>query len=121
MLVVKNPPDNAGGIRDMGLHPGLGRCPLGGHGNPLQYFCLENAMDRGAWRVSVHGVTKTELTLHAHTQVFWSSLAPPLRQAVYKVRSTISPPLASPQTRLDPRMPGLQKGESGVQCWIGYI
>ena len=48
-LVVKNPPANAGDFRDVGLIPGLGRSPAGGHDNPLQYFCLENPMDRGAW------------------------------------------------------------------------
>ena len=48
-LVVKNVPANAGDIRDSGLVPGLGRCPGGGHGNPLQYSCLENPMDRGFW------------------------------------------------------------------------
>ena len=47
-LVVKNLPANAGDIRDMGLIPGLGRSSGGGHGNPLQYFRLENPMDRGA-------------------------------------------------------------------------
>jgi len=47
-LVVKNPPANAGDIRDTGSIPGLGRSPGGGHGNPLQYSCLENLMDRGA-------------------------------------------------------------------------
>ena len=49
MLVVKNLPANAGDVRDMGLFSGLGRPPGGGHGNPLQYSCLENPMDRGAW------------------------------------------------------------------------
>ena len=53
-LVVKNLPANAGDIRD-----GLGRSPGGGHGNPLQYSHLENPMDRGAWWVTVHGVTKS--------------------------------------------------------------
>ena len=48
-LVVKNLPTNAG---DVGLIHGLGRSPGGGHGNPLQYLCLENPMDRGAWRAS---------------------------------------------------------------------
>ena len=48
MLVVKNPPANAGGIRHMALIPGLGRSPAVGNGNPLQYSCLENSMDRGA-------------------------------------------------------------------------
>ena len=46
--MVKNPPVNAGDIRDEGSIPGSGRSPEGGHGNPFQYFCLENPMDRGA-------------------------------------------------------------------------
>ena len=53
--MVKNLPANAGDIRDMGSIPGLGRSPGEGHGNPLQYSCLENPMDRGAWWVTVHG------------------------------------------------------------------
>ena len=57
-LMVKNPPANAGDIRDAGLVPGSGRCPGGGHGNPLQYSCLENPMDRGALQSTVHGVTR---------------------------------------------------------------
>ena len=44
---------------DLGSIPGLGRSPGGGHGNSLQYSCLENSMDRGAWRAMVHGVTKS--------------------------------------------------------------
>ena len=44
---------------DRGLIPGLGRYPGGGHGNPLQYSCLENPMDRGAWQATVHGVSKS--------------------------------------------------------------
>ena len=59
VLVVKNPPANAGDIRDAGLIPGLGRWPGGGHGNPLQYSCLENPMDREAWQVVVHRVAKS--------------------------------------------------------------
>ena len=51
VLVVKNPPANAGEIRDMGSIPGSGRSTGGGHGNPLQYSCLENPMDRGPWWV----------------------------------------------------------------------
>ena len=50
--MVKNPPANAGDIREVGSIPELGRSPGGGHGNPLQYSCLENPMDRGAWRVT---------------------------------------------------------------------
>ena len=48
LVVVKNPPANAGDIRDMGLIPGSGRSPKGGHANPLHCSCLENLMDRGA-------------------------------------------------------------------------
>ena len=54
-LVVKNPPASAGDIRDVGLTPGSGRSPAGGHNNPLQYSCLENPMDRGAWWVQSSG------------------------------------------------------------------
>ena len=56
--MVKNLTANAGDIRDKGLTPGLGRSPEGGHGNTLQYSCLENLMDRGAWWAPVYGVTK---------------------------------------------------------------
>ena len=49
-LVVKNPPANAGALRDAGSIPRLGRAPGGGHGNPLQYSFLKNPMDRGAWQ-----------------------------------------------------------------------
>ena len=65
----KEPLANAGDIRGVGLIPGLRRSPKGGHGNPLQYSCLENPMDRGAWSATVHGVTEldtTEETEHAH-------------------------------------------------------
>ena len=61
-LVVKNPPDNAGDLRDTdtGWTPGSGRCPGGGgHGNPLQYSCLKNPMDRGAWQAMIHRVAKS--------------------------------------------------------------
>ena len=54
-LAVKNLPANAG---DTGLIPELGRSPGGGRGNPLQYSCLGNPMDRGAWQATVHGVLK---------------------------------------------------------------
>ena len=58
-LLVKNPPANAGDIWNSGLIPGLGRSPGGGHGNPLQYSCLENPLERWAWWATVHGVTKS--------------------------------------------------------------
>jgi len=62
-LVVKNPPASAGDARDIDLIPGSGRSPGGGHGNPLQYSCLENPMDRGAWQATVHGVAKSQTRL----------------------------------------------------------
>ena len=63
VLVVKNLPANVGDIRDVGWIPGLGISPGGGHGNPLQYYCLENPMDRGAWRAIVHGVAESQTRL----------------------------------------------------------
>ena len=59
VLAVKNPPANAGDARDTGLIPGSGRSPGEGHGNPLQYLCLENPMDRGAWKVTVQRVANS--------------------------------------------------------------
>ena len=71
--MVKNPPTNASDLRDTGMSPGSGRSPAGGHGNPLQYSCLENPMDGGAWRATVHRVTKesdmTEATKRMHTHI----------------------------------------------------
>ena len=57
--VVKNFPANAGDTEDMGSISGLGRSSRGGNDNPFQYSYLENAMDRGAWWVTVHGVAKS--------------------------------------------------------------
>ena len=62
-IVVKNPPANAGDIRGTGLVPGLGRCPGRGHGNLLQYSCLEKPMNRGAWQATVHRVAKSRTQL----------------------------------------------------------
>ena len=62
VLVVKNSPANAD-IRDVGSIPGSGRSPGGEHGNALQYSCLENPVDRGAWRATVHGVAKSQTRL----------------------------------------------------------
>ena len=56
MLVVKNPAANTRDTRDVGLIPGSGRSPEGGHGDPHQDSCLANPMDRGAWQATVHGV-----------------------------------------------------------------
>ena len=68
-LAVKNPPADAGGV---GPVPELGRSPGEGNGNPLQYSCLKNSMNRGAWQAAVHGVAKGQTQLsdrtHTHTQ-----------------------------------------------------
>ena len=57
--MINNLPANAGDARDESLIPGLGRSPGGGNGNLLQYSCLENSMDRGAWQAIVYGVTES--------------------------------------------------------------
>ena len=61
MLVVENLPASVGDIGDAGSVPGLGRCPGGEHGNPYQYSCLENPMDRGAWQATVHSVAQSRI------------------------------------------------------------
>ena len=58
-LVVKNLPANAGDVKDVDLIPGSGRSLAGGHGNPRQYSCLENPMDRAAWKDTVHRVARS--------------------------------------------------------------
>ena len=64
LLLVKNSPANAGDIRDVSLIPGVGRSSGGGHGNALQYSCLGNLTDQGAWWATVHS---TETTKHIYT------------------------------------------------------
>ena len=61
--MVKNPPDNAGDARDMGSITGSGRSPAGGNGNPRQFSCLENLVDRGAWKATVLGVAESQTQL----------------------------------------------------------
>ena len=61
--MVKNLPARAGNIRDMGLIPGSGRFPGGRYGNPLQDSCLENPMDRGTWKATVHRVAQSQTQL----------------------------------------------------------
>ena len=69
--MVKNPPANAG---DVGLNPGSGRSPGEGNGNPLQYSCLENLIDRGAWQATVHGLAEesdtTEVMLYTSMHIY---------------------------------------------------
>ena len=64
--MVKNLPANAGDTRDTASIPGLGRSPGVGNGNLLQYSCLENPTDKGAWQATVHGVTKSRTQLSTH-------------------------------------------------------
>ena len=77
--VVKNLPVNAGDLRAMGSIPGLGRSPGEGNGNPLQYSCLENPVDRGAWWATVYRVAQSwtrwkQLNTHAHTPLLIAGL-----------------------------------------------
>ena len=68
LLMVKKLPANAVDVREVGSIPGSGRSPGGGHGNPLQYSCLENPMDRGAWWANAHSVAESDMTSNlAHT------------------------------------------------------
>ena len=75
--MVKNPAANVGDARDVGSIPGSGRSPGGGNGNPLQYSCLENPMDREAWQDMVHRIAKSQTQLkrfskHAYNYLqFW--------------------------------------------------
>ena len=73
-LVVKNSPANAGDAGDACMIPGSGRSPEGGNDNPLQYSCLENPMDIGTWRVTVHGVTRSLIQLSTITHSVYDSL-----------------------------------------------
>ena len=69
--VIQNLPANSGDMRDPGSIPGPGRSPGWGHSNPLQYSCLENPMDRGAWQAIVHGVAKSWTRLSDWTELNW--------------------------------------------------
>ena len=75
--VVKNPPANAGDAQNAGLIPGSGRSPAGGYGNPLQYSCPENPMDRGARWATVHRAAKSRTRVSTHTT------SPPKFQVFY--------------------------------------
>ena len=96
MPVVKNRPANAGDLRDSGSIPGLGRSPGEGNGNPLQYSCLENPLDRGAWQATEH--TRT----HAFPEIIGG---PDLGDKEEKG-------LPTPQVPLSQQSPGLHPGQN---------
>ena len=76
--MVKNPPANVEDAKGMTLIPGSGRSPEVGNGNPVQYSCLENSMDRGAWKATIHGATKSQTRQSTYTRdlkrIFFLSL-----------------------------------------------
>ena len=74
-LMVKNPPASARDVGDSSFILGLGRCPGGGNGYPLQYSCLENPMDRGAWWAAVHRVTENWMQLSQCSQTQLTSMS----------------------------------------------
>ena len=82
VLVVKNPPANAGDIGEEGLIPESGRSPGGGNGNPLQYSYLENPMDKGAWQAAVHRVTQSGI------QLKWFSTHAGALEEVFRLQPT---------------------------------
>ena len=87
--MVKNLPATARDTRDVGLIPGWGRFPGGGNENPLQCSCLGNSMDRGAWRATVHGATKSQTQLSMHTHGFLSALRECTLPVVFRVSSAL--------------------------------
>ena len=82
---VKNLPANAGDTRDVGSVPGSGRSPGGGHGNPVQYSCLENPINRGAWGATVRRVAELNMTEYAHMQL-WDSYFISLNFSVFYIK-----------------------------------
>ena len=70
--VVKNMPAMAGDIGGVDSIPGSGRSPIGGNGNPLQYSCLKNPMDRGTWWATVHGVAEPDMTKRLSTHTLYA-------------------------------------------------
>ena len=99
MIGVKNLLVNAGDIRDVGSIPGLGRSPGGGHGNSLQYSCLENPMDRGAWWATVHGAAQSQTRLK-QLSMHTDSVASLSISSVYKEGTVVN----EDQTKLETKI-----------------
>ena len=101
-LVVKNLLANAGDTRDTGSIPGSKISPGVGNGNPLQYSCLENSMDRGNWRATIHGTAKS-LSTHTHAHTHTPSVPTHWCKFVYR-KHAVWHPVAILNVRL-PKVP----------------
>ena len=101
MLMVKNPPANAEDIRDAGSIPGLVRSPGRGHGNPLQCSCLENPVDREAWRATIHRVPKSQTWLKEISTVSF-----PRRLSLKDKGPCLTPSFSEKQSRVVGGSPG---------------
>ena len=126
VLVVKNSPANAGDIRDAGSNPGSGRSPGGGHGNPLQYACLENPMDRGAWQTAVHRVAKSwtwmrQLSMHACSSSTGMAPAQCMLETLPCADSCYSPPSLVYFGTPPPIHVCFNSSHSGEQYWHGTL
>ena len=97
MLVVKSPPANEGDKGDMGSTPGLGRSPGKGNGNTLQYSCLENSMDGGAWQAVLHGVAKSQDNLEEMDRFLEKLYLPRLNQNEIEIMNN---PITSTEMKL---------------------
>ena len=87
VLMVKNLPADAGDTRDVGCIPGLGRSPGERKGDPLQYSCLENSLDRGAQQAIVHGVAESWTQLHTHLVTFYyKNFIGQMQYGIYHIR-----------------------------------
>ena len=87
VLMVKNLPADAGDIRDVGSIPGLGRYPGERKGDPLQYSCLENSLDRGAQQAIVHGVADSWTQMHTHLVTFYyKNFTGQMQDGIYHIR-----------------------------------
>ena len=132
--LVKNLPANAGDTGDAGLIPDLGRSPRGGNGNPFQYSCLENPMDRGAWQATVYKVTKSQTRLNDFTLTFqllssaellvtpWTAAhQAPLSMGFSRQEYWSGVPLPSPTspTGLGKRETSFLKGAHKLSCALG--
>ena len=113
--MVKNLPANAGDVRDVGLLPGSGRSPGEGNGNPFQYSCLNNPMDRGAWQATVHRLTKSQTRLKGLSMHIGISL---LNSFVLCLAAQLCPILCDP---VDCSPPGssIHGGSSGKNTGVG--